>query len=161
VSDHYHHASEIQGAADDRHGHPGLERDISSVESDLRNHRHYDLETDDKTAQQAITCLRAELNELREDLEEALGRIRDLERLRPTCTVCLDATATQQTVHGPACSGCVGEPPEAEVDHHPYGQGQEPGPEPEEYDPGPEADDEGGMSEYRYVLPEDYERGQS
>ena len=28
-------------------------------------------------------------------------------------------------------------------------------------DPGPEADDEGGMSEYRYVLPEDYGRGQS
>lgn len=35
------------------------------------------------------------------------------------------------------------------------------GPDPEEYDPGPECDDEGGMSEYRYVLPEDYERGQS
>lgn len=34
-------------------------------------------------------------------------------------------------------------------------------PEPEEYDPGPECDDEGGMSEYRYILPEDYERGQS
>jgi hypothetical protein len=33
--------------------------------------------------------------------------------------------------------------------------------EPEDYDPGPEVDDEGGMSEYRYVLPEDYERGQS
>lgn len=33
--------------------------------------------------------------------------------------------------------------------------------EPEEYDPGPECDDEGGMSEYRYLLPEDYERGQS
>jgi hypothetical protein len=33
-------------------------------------------------------------------------------------------------------------------------------PEPEPYDPGPEIDHEGGMSEYRYVLPEDYERGQ-
>jgi hypothetical protein len=32
-------------------------------------------------------------------------------------------------------------------------------PEPEEYDPGPEADDEGGMSEYRYaVLPAEEER---
>jgi len=30
-----------------------------------------------------------------------------------------------------------------------------------EYDPGPEVDDEGRMSEYRYLLPEDYERGQS
>jgi hypothetical protein len=26
-------------------------------------------------------------------------------------------------------------------------------PEPEEYDPGPEVDDEGGMSEYRHALP--------
>lgn len=34
-------------------------------------------------------------------------------------------------------------------------------PEPAPYDPGPEVDDEGGMSEYRYVMPEDYERGQS
>jgi hypothetical protein len=34
-------------------------------------------------------------------------------------------------------------------------------PEPEEYDPRPEIDDEGGMSEYRYMLPEDHERGQS
>lgn len=34
-------------------------------------------------------------------------------------------------------------------------------PEREEYDPGPEIDGEGGMSEYRYLLPEDYERGQS
>lgn len=38
MSDHYHHVSEIQGAADDRHGHPGLEGDISGAESDLRNH---------------------------------------------------------------------------------------------------------------------------
>jgi hypothetical protein len=37
----------------------------------------------------------------------------------------------------------------------------EPEPEPEEYDPGPEIDDEGGMSEYRFLLAEDYERGQS
>jgi len=34
-------------------------------------------------------------------------------------------------------------------------------PEPAEYDPGPEVDDEGGMSEYRYELPEDYQRCQS
>ena len=44
---------------------------------------------------------------------------------------------------------------------YPYAQGQDPDPGPEEYDPGPEIDDEGGMSEYRYVLSEDYERGQS
>ena len=34
-------------------------------------------------------------------------------------------------------------------------------PEPDDFDPGPEVDDEGGMSEYRYILPEDYQRGQS
>ena len=39
--------------------------------------------------------------------------------------------------------------------------GSEDEPEPAEHDPGPEVDDEGGMSEYRYILPEDYERGQS
>ena len=39
----------------------------------------------------------------------------------------------------------------------------EPGEEPPvaEYDPGPECDDQGGMSEYRYVMPEHYQRGQS
>jgi hypothetical protein len=40
-------------------------------------------------------------------------------------------------------------------------EGQAEEPEPGPYDPGPEIDDEGGMSEYRYPMPEDYERGQS
>jgi hypothetical protein len=31
--------------------------------------------------------------------------------------------------------------------------GPEPDDEPAEYEPGPEVDDEGGMSEYRYALP--------
>jgi hypothetical protein len=125
--------------APDRHDH-----DLDYAE---KYHRHYDLETDDKTAQQAITCLRVELDELRRQLDDALGRIADLERLQPTCVICLDATATQQTVHGPACSDCAGEPEER--------------PEPEPWDPGPETVDEGGMSAYRSVLPEDYQRGQS
>jgi hypothetical protein len=45
----------------------------------------------------------------------------------------------------------------------PEGAPGEPDEEPPaaEYDPGPEIDDEGGMSEYRYMLPGDYERGQS
>jgi hypothetical protein len=34
-------------------------------------------------------------------------------------------------------------------------------PEPGEYNPGSQAGDEGGVSEYRYILPEDYQRGQS
>jgi hypothetical protein len=84
VSDHhYHHASEIQGAADDRHGHPDLERDISSVESDLRNHRHYDLEREDERLKVLLDQWQAALRELREDLEAALGRIRQLEQQTP------------------------------------------------------------------------------
>ena len=104
-------------------------------------HRHYDLEREDETAQRDIRRLQEDVRELRSLLDDALDSIRVLERLRPTCTVCHDATATQQTVSGPACAECVGDP--------------------ESYDPGPEVDDEGGMSEYRYVLPEDYGRGQS
>ena len=169
---------------------------------------------------------------LRGQLDEALERIDVLDRLRPTCVICLDAAADRQTVNGPACSECVGEPgDQAEDDywrdynytcltcgapigmfigrqgwHHYRGDGtaaspveiydagheatpaagQEHGgcpetsdsahcgdwheggrcgacgqdkpepedePEPDDYDPGPEVDDEGGMSEYRGWLP--------
>ena len=83
MSDHWHHASEIQGAADDRHGHPDLERDISGVESDLRNHRHYDLEREDERLKALLGRWEAGLRELREDLEEALNRIRQLEQQTP------------------------------------------------------------------------------
>jgi hypothetical protein len=83
VSDHWHHASEIQGAADDRHGHPDLERDISSVESDLRNHRHYDLERELAGVRRDLDRVIGDLRELRGELEAALGRIRDLEQQTP------------------------------------------------------------------------------
>jgi hypothetical protein len=138
---------------------------------------------------------------LRGQLDEALERIDVLDRLRPTCVICLDAAADRQTVNGPACSECVGDPgDQAEDDywrdynytcstcgarigmfigrqgwHHYRGEGTaaspveiydagheaafaaampEPGQEePEESGPGPEADDEGGMSECRGWLP--------
>jgi hypothetical protein len=159
VSDHHHFGEYAEARhdhreyADDRHDH-----DTDYAE---KYHRHHDLEREDESLKALLDQWQADLRELRSELEEALGRIRDLERLRPTCVICMDATATQQTVRGPACSDCVGEPPEPETDHHPYAQGQDPDPEPEEYDPGPEVDDEGGMSEYRYPMAEDYERGQS
>jgi hypothetical protein len=117
------------------------------------------------------------------DLRDALERIADLERLRPTCTVCHDATATQQTASGPACAECVGDPADdheseprkrhtaagvcwcgdihADADAAALYDDQKEEPGPDDYDLGPEVDDEGGMSEYRYVLPEDYGRGQS
>jgi len=49
------------------------------------------------------------------------------------------------------CCACGSEPDEDQAGE----------PEPQEFGPGPEIDDEGGMSEYRYILPEDYQRGQS
>ena len=47
----------------------------------------------------------------RGQLDDALERISGLERLRPTCVICLDATADRQTVRGPACTDCVGDLP--------------------------------------------------
>jgi hypothetical protein len=76
MSDHWHYADEIHGAAE-------------------QHHRHYDTES--------------EIRGLRQDLNRALARISDLEA------------------------------------------GPEEEPEPGDYDPGPEVDDEGGMSEYRYA----------
>ncbi len=61
--------------AEDRHDHDG---DYAE-----KYHRHYDLETDDKTAQQGITCLRDEVAELRRQLDDALNRIGDLEKQTP------------------------------------------------------------------------------
>ena len=172
--------------ADDRHDHDG---DYAE-----KHHRHYDLETDDTTAQQATTCLRVEVDELRRQLAGVIAQLRVLDRLRPSCVICCDAAADRQTVRGPACTDCVGDLPddspdpdrpetwafgEAPVqplrpdeaggyvcpetsdgqhcgDWHEGGKcgacGQT-GPDPDE--------DQGGMSEYRYLLPEDYERGQS
>ena len=91
--------------------------------------------------------------------------------------ICHDETADRQTVNGPACTDCVGDLPddgpdpdrpetwafgEAPVQPLRPDEDQADEPEPEPYDPGPEVDDEGGMSEHRYcVMPEDYERGQS
>jgi len=80
----------------------------------------------------------------RSQLDDALERIRVLDRLRPTCVICRDATADRQTVRGPACTDCVGDLPDDE-------------PETSFPGPGREADDEGGMSEHRYLAaPDDY-----
>jgi hypothetical protein len=121
--------------ADDRHDH--------GLDYAERHHRHRDLETDDKTAQQAITCLRDEVAELRCRLDDALDRIGDLEKQTPQARqLQLEADLAAADL---AASG--------------YDRYDEP--EAGDYDPGPEVDDEGGMSEYRYTLPEDYRRGQS
>ena len=102
MSDHSHYVSEVQGAVEERHSHPDLEREIGARAEE--RHRHYDLEREDDRLGALLDRWETSLRDLRAELDEVLGRIRDLERLRPTCVICLDATATQQTVNGPACS---------------------------------------------------------
>jgi hypothetical protein len=48
---------------------------------------------------------------LRSQLAGVLAEIRVLDRLRPTCVICLDAAADRQTSRGPACTDCVGDLP--------------------------------------------------
>jgi hypothetical protein len=55
--------------------------------------------------------IEAAAGELRAQLDGALAQIRVLDRLRPTCVICLDATADRQTTRGPACTDCVGDLP--------------------------------------------------
>jgi hypothetical protein len=91
---------------------------------------------------------------LRSQLDGALERIRSLEQQTPQARqvqleadlAAADLAESGYDRHGGdcQCSYCATDEPE-----------------PDEYDPGPEVDDEGGMSEYRYTLPEDYQRGQS
>ena len=76
--------------------------------------------------------LRQDVRELRGALELAEQHIRDLERLRPTCVICPDATADRQTVRGPACSDSVGDPDEPtarEIEPEPDGWYDVPDPE--------------------------------
>ena len=85
--------------------------------------------------------LRQDVSELRGALEQ---RIRELEGQTPQAQqlqleadqAAADLAESGYDRHGRDCwcSYCATDEPE---------------PEPEEYDPGPEADDEGGMSEYR------------
>jgi hypothetical protein len=59
---------------------------------------------------------------LRGQLADVLERIDVLDRLRPTCVICLDAAADRQTTRGPACTDCVGDPPDDSAkcpDHRP------------------------------------------
>lgn len=113
MSDHSHYG-EYAEARHDHRGEYADERHDHDLDYAAKHHAHFDLEREGERLKSLIDGWGAELRELRAGLEGALGRIADLERLRPTCVICLDATATQQTVHGPACSDCVGEPDGAE-----------------------------------------------
>ena len=49
---------------------------------------------------------------LQAQLEGVLAEVRVLDRLRPTCVICQDATADRQTSSGPACTDCAGDLPD-------------------------------------------------
>jgi hypothetical protein len=118
-------------------------------------HRHYDLES--------------KARGLREDLNRALERIRDLETSRDALVTVLRLEAARHDDvrrAGMADQPWLGIAEElaetletvAAVTERGWVDDEGPEPEPDEYDPGPEVDDEGGMSEYRYaVLPAEEE----
>ena len=149
----------------DHRGEYAEERHDHDLDYAGKHHRHYDLETDDKTAQQSITCLRDEVAGLRRQLDDALGRIGDLEKQTPQARqLQLEADlAAADLAESGYNSGDYG-PPVGATRHGvgcqcPYCY-DEPEEEPPtaEYDPGPEVDDEGGMSEYRALAAELRER---
>ena len=97
-----------------------------------KHHRHFDDERAVDELRRELRVLREALNEYERDPADARSRIRQLEEQTPQARQLeLEADLAAADL---ADSG---------------------------YDPGPEVDDEGGVSEYRYVLPEDYQRGQS
>src|SRR5271169_6934011 len=96
--------------ADDRHDHDN--------EYAEKYHRHHDdestargLREDLGRAEARIGELEDEAGDLRRQFDAVLAQVRVLDRLRPTCVICRDATADRQTVRGPACTDCVGDLP--------------------------------------------------
>jgi hypothetical protein len=166
VSDHYHYEY-----ADARHDHRAEyadERHDHDLDYAEKHHRHYDDERAVDELRRELRQLREVLNEYERDLADARARIRALESDTPQArqlqyeadlaAADLAESGYQFDDYGPPvaadrhgrdcrCPFCFYDPEEE--------------PLVAEHDPGPEVDDEGGMSEYRYVLLEDYERGQS
>ena len=66
----------------------------------------------DSPGKREIRDLRKDMGRLADDMRDAFACIRRLDRLRPTCVICLDATADRQTSRGPACTDCVGDLPD-------------------------------------------------
>lgn len=101
MSDHFHYG-EYAEARHDHRGEYADERHDHDLDYAGKHHQHFDLEG-------AVAAAVRQVRELQDDLLRALQRIDALDRMRPTCVVCYDAAADQQTSRGPACSGCVGE----------------------------------------------------
>jgi hypothetical protein len=133
-SDHDHRGD----YADARHDH---DSDYAAL-----HHRHYDLEREDDRLQGLLREMDSRLSDLRRELEGALGRIRELEQQTPQARqlqleadqAAADLAESGYDRHGRdcQCSYCATDEPEQD-----------------EHYPGPEPDDEGGVSEYRGWLP--------
>lgn len=65
-----------------------------------------------RSLREDLVAAEKRIRALEDNLRGALAFIRVLDRLRPTCVICLEETADRQTVRGPACTDCVGDPPD-------------------------------------------------
>jgi hypothetical protein len=109
MSDHHHYEY-----ASDRHDHRGEyagERHDHDLDYAQKHHRHYDDESAVRGLREDLGHAEERIRRLEDDLRGAIAFIRVLDRLRPTCVICLDASADRQTLRGPACADCVGDLP--------------------------------------------------
>jgi hypothetical protein len=169
-SDHYHY-----DYADTRHDHRGQyadDRHDHGLDYAEKHHRHYDDESTARGLRENLSAAEARIRDLEDGLRGALNRIHALEDRQPDYAapdMPGDYSAEDARRLGEAEPTFIGSewavlPPNERGEVLPEwmaGVDQAGESEPEEYNPGPEVDDEGGMSEYRYMLPEDYQRGQS
>ena len=125
--------------ADTQHGH-GFYELLDVAEE---HHRHYDTES--------------EVRGLREDLGRAQERIRELEDRQASL---LGALRQAAVLHEARQRAGLADEAYLAVSEELFElldglasalAGEDEEPEPDEYDPGPEVDDEGGMSEYRHA----------
>jgi hypothetical protein len=155
VNDHYHYEY-----AETRHDHRGQyadERHDHYREYAEYHHGHHDLDSLIAGLREDLRHAEARIRELEGEHSAVIERIADLEKQTPQARqlryeadlAAADLAESGYDRHGRDCQCpyCCDEPEEE--------------PPVVEYDPGPEIDDEGGMSECRYILPEDYERSQS
>lgn len=154
TDDHKHELCDLYGVAGEHHRHHDLESQIRGLREDLSR------------AEKRIRELENDRAALRRILREQAAVYAKTGRpgmadpswlaaagaLAGTLQALADAGPDDEPgPRGCACGeGDAGDCPAAWHGCDWHDNGPEP-PEPEEYDPGPEADDEGGMSEYRHL----------
>jgi hypothetical protein len=120
------------------------------------DHRHYDLERDDAHTEKAIKGLRDEIRNLSSALDRALSRIAQLEKSTPEARQAAqetDMAAADLAESGDDRGSPIGAPWHGATCKCEYCYDESNDYETPEYDPGPECDDQGGMSEYHITLP--------